>query len=545
MQRYFVFLILLTILPFCLAQKCMIGWKIMELNPDTSVCKPYLKSNEYYFQSTSINTTGLLYFYHASLSGISAGIVGQACKEDGLSFFCAAVLLECVPVPLAQTPWPSFVWLPKPPCYDPCLKAKKSCEETQLAESINCDALETDVLSVPELKATVPCNREAASPSNYSDVELACPDFLAYDERQVSCGLACTGTDYPNGARYALIVTSGWIMVIVALNCLYLMPPLFHKALKEPFFREARVSNGPTRMVSGKLQFMFILNLFIYTFSWTPYIIVPGDWIWCTTGVFGRALDNPYVAVMGFISVSSNMAYRGYWFLMLVDMWLSMLGRSVTGGPYLWTFLMIIPFLWGYPPMIYAWASNNITTVPSVHTIAYLVDTYVPYLKMSVVDIPLTVVTVASIPFIAHIAFLFYRWHKTNKGSKITSRYYYYIKMCLWYTIYEIPSMMVVIFFWNLRGHNDQIAKGYEDQITCSISNIDSSICTNSGLQSVAWLMFIGIFGLCTLLPVGPVMGYGSKNGIYLWWKKLFANGKLPNAPDVSTTRGSSGSGSS
>lgn len=534
-------LVLVSLVTFASGQKCMQGTLILEKYPDASLCEPYLNSTQLFFQDATYIRYKLELYTHAAMSGIAAGISGTECKNAGLNFFCQAVFSKCVKHKLIQAPWPGLVMLPSLPCYDTCLKAQHECKDTML--TIDCTPFESNELVIAELNTTVYCNDQRDD--DYTDIILTCPDSLAYSDIYDNCQLPCVGTDYPDAARYGLIITSGWIMLFVAINCVYLLPPLFHKAISEPFFRTRQLRGSNSRMVSGKLSFLFVLNLFIYTFSWTPYIIVPGSWIWCTGNVFGRSRDNINVAIMGFISVSSNMTYRGYWFLLLIDIWTTIfLGRTAVGGPILWTVLMIIPFLWGYPPMIYAWVSNNITTVPSVHTIAYVVDTYVKYLKMSIVDIPLTVVSVASIPFVFHLFYLLYKMYKNDKIVKRVD-FEQYTKMSIWYAIYLIPALMVVIFFWNLRAKDSAIAEGYTNYITCTIANIDTSSCYNTGLQSVTWLVFIGIFGLMTLTPVGYILGVGRKNAIFMWWKTLLIKRIVPDAPGVKSSGSKSSTGGS
>lgn len=515
---------------------CLLGSEILKRYPESEVCKPQLNETKLYFYDAK----RLDVYVHASTSGISAGIEGQRCKEDGLAFFCSAVFAPCYKHYLAQAPWPGLVFLPVLPCESACLKAKESCKHATVAESIDCEPFEGDALVVPDLNVTIPCNAGAPKGDAYSDADLNCAYPLAYDPRTVSCGLSCPGTDYPEAPRNGLIVSSGVVMLVVALSSFYAMVPTLHKACLEGLFKPLLVSHSPPRTVVSKLMFLFLLNLFLYCFAWIPYVFSQSEDLWCTDGVFGRAHDNGAVAIMGFLQISSNMAYRGYWFLLLVNMWCAVcLGNLLPGGPYFWAFLMTLPFLWGYPTMIYAWATNNIASVPSLHPIAYVAQDRVPNLKLALVDVPLTVVTVASIPFILMIAWKLWSTSRAlSKSSASNSRLKLakpknrtrHLRMLAWYCVYEIPALITIGFFWEIYGTEDAIGQGYADQIRCSIANPDTSLCKNDALFSVPWLVFVGLFPLSALIPVGFIVAGGKNNFIPAWWRHVLTKFSLPPA---------------
>jgi hypothetical protein len=521
-------------------QKCMIREEILERYPQASICLPQLNRHEYFFQK-NINTTALEVYYHSSLTGISAGIKGNNCKIYGLALLCASIFARCEEIPV-RAPWPSEIKLLQLPCYDDCTDALAACQGTSLAAKIDCSSYQSNNITVKSLNTTILCQPVKHIVSEYENIVPACPFGLTFDPRLLSCQLSCPGTDYPEGPRLGMLIVSGWVMTLLAIFCLYLIPPLAYKAYKEPFWREVNSgTRGPTRMISGKLDFLFIIHLLMNAVAYIPYIGIPIEAMWCTDGVFGKAHDNGWVAVLGWCQVVGNFTFVGYWFLILINIWLSIAFQlSVPGGPILWTFIMLLPLVWTYPIMIFAEIVNHVGSVPSLHPIQYFVDETWTDFSMGFIYIPLTIISVLSVPIVLHLCYIVYTWHKREKefsGSGFEKKSALYIKMLAWYGLYLIPRFMTIGFFWNLFANNAAIGQGYTDKITCAIESIHPTLCQNTDKQSVAWLVFLQVFSLVLLLPVGPIMGFGEKNPNYQFWRILITEHRLidPSKPLAET----------
>lgn len=516
-------------------QKCMRDDEVLNKYPEAHLCKDYIHEIKYVFQNTSLKHKQLANFYHSALTGISAAIVGKKCKDEGLRYFCSSIFLKCVTIPLGDgTSWPAQIFVPSLPCYDVCDSARKACKNTDLESSINCTAFQDDEYFIPTFNATINCTYTNTS---YRDSKLMCPKSLSFDQIEQKCDLSCPDIQYGTTERYILTIISGWICFIIAIICAYIIPPAFHKAITEPIF------NTSNKKVARKLIFLFVFNLFLYTFSYTPYIAIPFDDMWCTNGVFGRSLDNNYVAFMGFFGLAPMLSYRGYWFMMLFDMWTFMrFNISVIGGIYLWLFILFSVGISSYTIIIWALCSNNISSSPSLQPISFISNDNISDLKMYIIDIPLTVIALLSLPIIIDLIYLLAKLWWKNRETGIKSRYYQYLRITITYLLYEISLGITVIFFWYINAKNSTFMEGYINYIQCAIANIDTSLCVNDALQSVPWLMFIGIFPLACLVPIVFILLWGKD--IHQWWYVLLFKRRIPDLSKLATISSNSNSNS-
>jgi hypothetical protein len=517
---------------------CLVGKEFLRRYPESRICAPQLNPETLYFYDSA----NLKLAVHMNTAGVSAGLSGSPCKEDGLAYFCSALFPPCQRIPLPPgTPWPAIATVPRLPCVEVCRRAKRSCRDAPIGVSINCTVFQGNKLVIPELNTTVPCNEASPPPSSYKNSTLNCVYPLAYDALTDACGLSCPGKDYSEGQRELLLITTGALMIIVAASCLYVMFPMLHKGIAgEGFFRKLRIRHMPPRMVISKLMFLFLLNLFLNCLCWVPYLFTTSDSLWCTDGVFSKAYDNAITGILGFLQVAPAMACRGYLFLWLLDMEFTICFRKpMWGGPYVWTFLMTLPLLF-YPPTIYAWATNQIGSVPSLHPIPYVLEETMQ-LNVWIVFVPLTIFATISLPLIAHILFVLIKskWDSTRQsptvGSSSTLKSFAnvvgrYLRLLIWFTLYDIPALMTAIFDWYVHSRTSNIREGYVEQISCAISSLEPMNCKNPELLNATWLTFIGIFPLALVVPIVPVFAWGRKNYVHAWWRAFLGSfcTKLP-----------------